>query len=360
MGRAYVLGAAVVVSLGLWLAGLGWTVALLGIAIAIALVSLYPHKVVSVDPLGKAVFITGCDSGFGNSLARRLYDRGFLVFAGCLSPDSAGALALKSECPDQLHVIQIDVTDEWQVRGALKFVKEKIGDNSLWALVNNAGIAIFTEIEWCSVSQFQRVLDVNVMGVVRVTKVFLPLLRSAKGRVVNVASLAGRYTFPAFAAYSMSKRACIAFSDALRIEMKKFGLKVITIEPALYKTPIAESNLLEQQNRKSWSETPPEVKDAYGDEYFDAFLKNINVQMKRAIPDTTHVIDLMEEAIIDVDPRIRYVATTRLGEIRAAILMLLPTSLTDKLFEKTTPKCLPRQSTGSSVDSSSDNDVTSR
>ncbi|KAH3872372.1 hypothetical protein DPMN_035588 [Dreissena polymorpha] len=193
MGRVYVLGAAVVVSLGLWLAGLGWTVALLGIAIAIALVSLYPHKVVSVDPLGKAVFITGCDSGFGNSLARRLYDRGFLVFAGCLSPDSAGALALKSECPDQLHVIQIDVTDEWQVRGALKFVKEKIGDNSLWALVNNAGIAIFTEIEWCSVSQFQRVLDVNVMGVVRVTKVFLPLLRSAKGRVVNVASLAGEY-----------------------------------------------------------------------------------------------------------------------------------------------------------------------
>jgi NAD(P)-dependent dehydrogenase (short-subunit alcohol dehydrogenase family) len=62
----------------------------------------------------------------------------------------------------------------------------------LWAVVNNAGIAAFTEIEWCSVDQFQRILDVNVLGVVRVTKAFLPLLRHSKGRVVNVASLAGQ------------------------------------------------------------------------------------------------------------------------------------------------------------------------
>ncbi len=63
--------------------------------------------------------------------------------------------------------------------------------SALWALVNNAGIAVFTEIEWCSVDQFQRVMDVNVFGVVRVTKAFLPLIRQSKGRVINVASLAG-------------------------------------------------------------------------------------------------------------------------------------------------------------------------
>ncbi|WAQ97307.1 DR9C7-like protein [Mya arenaria] len=336
MDRARLAVAAVVVGLALWWSGQGGVAAiwLLG---SLGALALYPHKIVRVDPSGKAVFITGCDSGFGNSLARRLFARGYLVFAGCLNPECTGAQKLKADCTGKLHVLSVDVTDEWQVRGAVKYVKENIGDHGLWAVVNNAGVAIFTEIEWCSVLQFQRILDVNVLGVVRVTKAFLPLIRTAQGRV----------------------RACIAFSDALRLEMKKFHVKVVTIEPTLYKTPISEKNVLEQQNRKSWSETPPEIKEAYGDEYFDAFIHNIDNQMKRAIPNTTYVIDLMENAVTDVNPQARYVAATPAGKIRAAILSFLPQTITDIIFEKTTPKCLPRQSTSSSVSSASDNDVNS-
>lgn len=76
------------------------------------------------------VYFTGCDSGFGYSLAKRLDEKGYVVFAGCLLPDREGAQGLRKECSDRLRVVQVDVTDEWQVRGALKYIKENIGDNS--------------------------------------------------------------------------------------------------------------------------------------------------------------------------------------------------------------------------------------
>ncbi|XP_045214846.2 17-beta-hydroxysteroid dehydrogenase type 6-like isoform X2 [Mercenaria mercenaria] len=354
MMKVAIAAAAGIVSVSVFVFGYIFA-ALFGAVVAVVVLFLYPERRVEVDATNKAVFITGCDSGFGNQIARRLDNKGFTVFAGCLLPDQEGAKQLKEQCSDRLHIVHVDVTDDWLVRGAVKYVKENLGENVLWAVVNNAGIAIFTEIEWCSVIQFQRIFDVNVLGVVRVTKAFLPLIRQTNGRIVNVASLAGRFTMPAFAAYSMSKRACIAFSDALRIEMKKFHVKVVTIEPALYKTPISETGYLEAQNRKSWSETPTEVKEAYGDEYFDAFLENIGVQMKRAKSNINEVIDLMENAVTDANPKIRYVPSSSI--IRATILTYLPSKVTDKLFQIYTPKVLPRQST-SSAGSVSDNDVT--
>lgn len=356
MTRVFLTAVLVVLSAALVVCGCGYG-ALVALGAAVLVYRLYPETRTEVDPTNKAVFITGCDSGFGNHLARRLDKKGYRVFAGCLMPDREGARQLKEESSDLLQIVHVDVTDDWLVRGAVKTVKEGLKDNNtvLWAVVNNAGVAIFTEIEWCSVVQFQRILDVNVLGVVRVTKAFLPLVRQANGRIINVASLAGRFTMPAFAAYSMSKRACIAFSDALRIEMRKFNVKVITIEPALYKTPISETSYLEAQNRKSWSETPTEVKEAYGDEYFDAFLKNIGVQMQRAKPNINEVIDLMEDAVIDASPKVRYVPSSSI--IRATILTYLPSFVTDRLFQVYTPKVLPRQST-SSKSSVSDSDVT--
>lgn len=120
------------------------------------------------------------------------------------------------------------------------------------------------------------------------------------------------------------------------------------------RTPISETGYLEQQNRKSWSETPTEIKDAYGDEYFDAFLKNIGVQMKRAKSNVNEVIDLLVDAVVNVEPRVRYVPSSSI--VRATILTYLPSCVTDRLFQIYTPRCRPRQSS-SSVSSASDNDV---
>lgn len=125
-----------------------------------------------------------------------------------------------------------------------------------------------------------------------------------------------------------------------------------------FRTPISETGYLEQQNRKSWSETPTEIKEAYGDEYFDAFIKNIGIQMERAKSNVDEVIDLMVDAVVNVDPRIRYVPASSV--VRATILTYLPSCVTDKLFQKYTPKCMPRQSTSSASDNDErPNDVTS-
>ena len=127
----------------------------------------------------------------------------------------------------------------------------------LWAIVNNAGIAHVTEMEWCSMENLQRLLDVNTVGPARVTKTFLPLLRRAQGRIVIVASTAGikedeiewrkpneilklikslgRIVLPSMVPYSMSKFAAVALGEGLRREMKKWSVTVHTIEPSFYK-----------------------------------------------------------------------------------------------------------------------------
>lgn len=90
----------------------------------------------------------GCDSGFGFKLAKRLDEKGFVVFAGCLLPDREGAQALKKECSDRLHITQVDVTDEWLVRGAFKYIKENLGDNgTTYLLLMAVTISTFIFVE---------------------------------------------------------------------------------------------------------------------------------------------------------------------------------------------------------------------
>lgn len=121
----------------------------------------------------------------------------------------------------------------------------------------------------------------------------------------------------------------------------------------LCRTPISETDYLVEQNRRSWSETPTEVKDVYGDEYFDAFIDNISVQMQRAKSNVGEVVDLMVDAVTDVNPKIRYVPASSV--LRATILSYLPSSVTDRLFNAYQPKSKPKQSSSDSVsDTNSD------
>ena len=116
---------------------------------------------------------------------------------------------------------------------------------------------------------------------------------------------------------------------------------------SVFRTPISQTDYLVEQNRRSWSETPTEVKDVYGEEYFDAFLDNITAQMDRAKSNVNEVVDLMVEAVTDVNPKIRYVPASSI--IRATILTYLPSVVTDKLFCAYMPKLKPRQSSSGSV-----------
>ena len=145
----------------------------------------------------------------------------------------------------------------------------------LWAVVNNAGISLPGVIEWQTVEEMRKVVDVNIWGVVAITKAFLPLLKRTKGRVVNIASCLGRVAVPGGAAYCISKFGVQAFSDALRLEMRHFGVTVHIIEPGLFKTNITDTKRIVQHMETLWENLDADTKESYGIEYFEKGKKYI-------------------------------------------------------------------------------------
>ncbi|KAL8584265.1 hypothetical protein ACOMHN_034950 [Nucella lapillus] len=291
----------------------------------------------SLDSHGKAVLITGCDRGFGHMLAIVLAKLGYRIFAGCLDATGEGAAKL-CKTSSNIDVIQLDVTSDEQVAKARRYVDEQLSLCGLcvWAVVNNAGVAVFAEAEWCSLTMYQTVMNVNWLGTVRVTKAFLPLVRAARGRVVNLASLAGRVALPGFTSYSSSKFAVIGFSDSLRREMGKFGVKVITIEPTLYRTAIADPESLTRQNSQMWVSAPEEVRHDYGDTYFRAYLAKLAKLLRLARKNTGEVIEDLMHAVTAVYPYKRYVPSLFTCQLPADCFSACPSLLQDSLIDRLT------------------------
>jgi len=249
------------------------------------------------DPKNKAVLITGCDTGFGHRLAKRLNEYGYFVYAGCLFPYGEGASKLIHECNSSLRVVKLDVTNNEDVSSVYDTVSRSLRHRKLWAVVNNAGILITTEVEIGDMENFIKQMDINCMGIVRVTKAFLPLLRLSQGRIVNVASLAGRYSIPGMVAYSMSKASVISFSEGLRRELKKWNIDVITIEPHLFKTNLCNDKAQKDLLLKEWQKTSVSVRKAYGDEYLDGFLLFLDKILGSARPQIDKVVNIMFNSV---------------------------------------------------------------
>lgn len=116
---------------------------------------------------------------------------GYHVYAGVLSPEGQGAKDLRDKCSKRLHVLKMDVTKAEDVQNVVTQIRKS--KMHLWAVVNNAGIALGCPFDWGNdVDEYRKTFDVNVLGVVRVTKNCIPLLRESKGRIVNIASVAGK------------------------------------------------------------------------------------------------------------------------------------------------------------------------
>ena len=132
-------------------------------------------------------------------------------------------------------------------------------------------------IEWQSVEEMKKIVDINLWGMVSVTKAFLPLLKRAKGRVVNVASASGRVSTPGAAAYCISKYGVEAFSDSLRNEMRHFGVTVHIIEPGMFKTNITSAEKNIQHLDRLWGNLDAETKECYGVEFYEKGMCNLYV-----------------------------------------------------------------------------------
>jgi len=185
--------------------------------------------------VSKAALITGCSSGIGRATALRLAERGWRVYATARKPEAIEDLATKG-----CTILPLDVTDESSMKKAVDAVVRAEG--AVGVLVNNAGYSQSGAAETVSMELVRRQFETNVFGLIRLTQLVLPGMREQGwGRIVNVSSMGGRLTFPGGAYYHASKHAVEAFSDALRFEVRGFGVNAVIIEPGLIRTAFGEA-----------------------------------------------------------------------------------------------------------------------
>jgi NAD(P)-dependent dehydrogenase (short-subunit alcohol dehydrogenase family) len=181
------------------------------------------------------VLITGCSTGIGRATAERLARNGLTVYATARRLDSIADLQ-EAGC----RTLALDVTNEESMRAAVAAVEE--ADGAVGALVNNAGYSQSGAVETVPLDEVRRQFETNVYGLLRMCQLVLPAMRrEGRGRIVNVSSMGGKLTFPGGGIYHATKYAVEAISDALRFEVRGFGVHVSVIEPGLIKTNFAET-----------------------------------------------------------------------------------------------------------------------
>ena len=180
--------------------------------------------------MGKVILVTGASSGIGYDVSQALAAKGHTVYAAARRMELMEPLRAKG-----IHVMQMDVTDEASMAAGVDAILQQQG--RIDVLVNNAGYGFFGAIETVPMEEARRQLEVNVFGLARLCQLVLPAMRrQGCGRIVNTSSIAGRSVFYFGGWYHVSKYSVEAFSDALRMEMKPFGIDVSMIEPGAIKT----------------------------------------------------------------------------------------------------------------------------
>src|SRR2546421_8467879 len=186
------------------------------------------------DDVSKAVLITGCSSGIGRATAEHLAEKGWNVSATARRPDSIADLESKG-----CKLLALDVTDEASMQQAVGAVEQAEG--AVGVLVNNAGYSQSGAVEAVPLDEVRRQFETNVFGLVRMCQLALPGMRRQRwGRIVNVSSMGGKLVFPGGGFYHGTKFAVEAISDALRWEVRGFGVDVVVIEPGLIKTSFGD------------------------------------------------------------------------------------------------------------------------
>jgi NAD(P)-dependent dehydrogenase (short-subunit alcohol dehydrogenase family) len=183
----------------------------------------------------KAVLITGCSSGIGRATALRLTSSGWTVYATARRPETLGELKDAGA-----KTLALDVTDEQSMQAAVAEVEQAEG--AVGVLINNAGYSQSGAVETVPLEAVRRQFETNVFGLVRLTQLVLPKMRAQRwGKIVNVGSMGGRLVFPGGGHYHATKHALEAISDALRFELRGFGIDVVLLEPGLITTEFGEA-----------------------------------------------------------------------------------------------------------------------
>ncbi|XP_073911683.1 17-beta-hydroxysteroid dehydrogenase type 2 isoform X2 [Castor canadensis] len=239
---------------------------------------------------GKAVLVTGTDTGIGHALAKHLDKLGFTVFAGVLDERGSGAEELRKTCSNFLSVLQMDVTKPEQIKDAHHKVIEKMQDKGLWAVVNNAGIIHFPiDGELIPMDDYKKCMAVNFFGAVEVTKAFLPLLRKSKGRLVTISSMGGL---------------------------------------------MGTSDMWDKMEKNVLDQLPQEVQEDYGQDYLFLNKDFLRLMSAQSSPDFTPVLQDVQHAISAKSPSPFY-APGKLAYLWVCFASFSPTCLFDYIMQKT-------------------------
>ena len=281
----------------------------------------------SAEPKDRGfVVVTGTSTGIGAATALHLANEGFHVFVGVRrEPDGD---ALQARAPERLTPLIIDVTDEATILAAASAVTDAVGERGLAGLVNNAGIGVPAPVEFQPMADFRRQLEVNLFGPVAMIQAFMPLIRLGGGRIVNVGSIGGMLVLPLNGAYSASKFGMRAISDALRLELRQWGIHVSLIEVAPVKTAIFGKTFAELDGLES----------TLGEQGFGLYEQQI-AAIRKAVEKAAADADpplVIAEAILDAltsdKPKTRYLVGH--GGKETALAAALPDHARDRALAR--------------------------
>lgn len=245
------------------------------------------------------IVITGASTGIGYSLAKTFLGKGYRIFGSVRK--QADADRLKNEFGEHFYPLIFDVTDYEAVHASVDEVKTVIGEEGLAGLMNNAGIAVSGTVMHTSIEDYKKQFDINLFGVIAVTKAYLPLLGAVKGyvnrpgKIINMSSVSGAIAFPFLSPYCGSKFALEAFSDSLRREMLLYGIDVIKIAPGPIKTPIWKKS----------AHVSDEIMNSDFGPSMQVFQHNVKKSVKGAM-EADELADSIYKVFIKKKPRTRY------------------------------------------------------
>lgn len=275
------------------------------------------------DVQKKAVVITGASSGIGRAAVARMVQSGWRVFAGVRKAQDGERLS--SDFGANIVPIILDVTDRAAISAAAETVSSEVHESGLEGLVNVAGVGKVCPVEYMSHDGLLDIFEINVFGQIAVTQAFLPLLRTARGRIVNITSVGAHIAIPFGSFINASKSAFANFSDTLRLELHPFGIHVSAVEPGAIKTPAVDKTLgdVEAVIRS----LPKDGAAQYGQMLRRFARRAYEREMNGSSPEV--VADAIHHALTAARPRTRY----RAGK-HSSLLPFLAAVLPDRLLDK--------------------------
>lgn len=278
----------------------------------------------------QVVLITGASGGIGRAASVALARDGHVVAAAVRNPDKTKALmeeAARHQVQERIACVRMDVTDADSVNRAVAQVLDTYG--RIDVLINNAGYASGGLVEETDVEVWRRQFDVNVFGMVRVTRAVIPQMRErGAGKIINIGSVSGRVGFPGLGPYASSKFAVEGFSESLRLELLPFGIHVVLLEPGAYRTDIWDKGL------SSFTSDPASP--------YRAIVQNVLKEVVRSANnagDPAEVAELLRNIVRDPSPSLRYPVGKGVG-----MMLMLKQALPWKWLERAAIRRLTKRS----------------